>query len=71
MKSIFTLHQFFFVIGWIHDYKAVTLGFDWLIDCVIRYSFIPFSHLHQIKPVEYSLVKSANLDESLFEFNTS
>lgn len=45
----------------------MTLDYDWLVECVICYKFVPFKRAYQIMPIESSLIESANLDKSLFE----
>lgn len=59
----------FFFLGWIHNYKAVPLSFDWLVDCITCYEFVPFKIEYQLFPMERNYVISEEMDESLFEFS--
>lgn len=57
-----------FVLGWMCDYKAVTLFVDWFLECLFRYRFVEINPRFQVIKLDPNVVEYTDMNESLFEF---
>lgn len=69
-KIVFFLLKLFFVfLGWIQDYKAVTVNLKWFLECLFQYKFLKITPEFQIILLKQRTVTDHTLmDESVITF---